>query len=138
MQKGEILRLIKETIAKTIPSGAKVILFGSQARGDAKEDSDWDILILLNKDKVELDDHDYISYPFFELGWNIDVQIHPILYTFKDWMERSISTRIRFVSVRIFLTRFAGRKNGRNISVVSAARRIHCVHCVRHRITPTH
>ena len=91
MQKEEILRLIKETIAKTIPSGAKVILFGSQARGDAKEDSDWDILILLNKDKVELDDHDYISYPFFELGWNIDVQIHPILYTFKDWMERSFS-----------------------------------------------
>ena len=47
-------------------SGAKVILFGPQARGDARED--WDILILLNKDKVELDDHDYISYPFFELG----------------------------------------------------------------------
>lgn len=68
MRKEEILQLIKETIAKTIPSGAKVILFGSQARGDAREDSDWDILILLNKDKVELDDHDYISYPFFELG----------------------------------------------------------------------
>ena len=50
------------------------------------------ILILLNKDKVELDDHDYISYPFFELGWTIDVQIHPILYTFKDWMERSFSS----------------------------------------------
>ena len=91
MQKEEILRLIKETIAKTIPSGAKVILFGSQARGDAKEDSDWDILILLNKDKVELDDHDYISYSFFVLGWNIDVHSHPILYTFKDWMESSFS-----------------------------------------------
>ena len=62
------IRLIKETIAKTMLSGAKVILFGPQARGDAREDSDWDILILLNKDKVELDDHDYISYPFFELG----------------------------------------------------------------------
>ena len=68
MRKEEILRLIKETIAKTMLSGAKVILFGPQARGDAREDSDWDILILLNKDKVELDDHDYISYPFFELG----------------------------------------------------------------------
>lgn len=38
MQKEEILRLIKE--AKTIPSGAKVILFGSQARGDARKDLD--------------------------------------------------------------------------------------------------
>ena len=68
MRKEEILRLIIETIAKTMLSGAKVISFGPQARGDAREDSDWDILILLNKDKVELDDHDYISYPFFELG----------------------------------------------------------------------
>ena len=58
MQKEEILRLIKERIAKTIPSGAKVILFGSQARGDAREDLDG----------VGLDDHDYISYPF----WNLD------------------------------------------------------------------
>lgn len=49
-----------------------------------------DILILLNKDKVGLDDHDYISI-LFELGWTIDIQIHPILYTFKDWMERSFS-----------------------------------------------
>ena len=46
MRKEEILRLIKETIAKTMLSGAKVILFGPQARGDAREDSDWDILIL--------------------------------------------------------------------------------------------
>ena len=49
-----------------------------------------------------------------------------------------ISTRLRFVSVPIFLTHFVGRRNGRNISVVSAVLRTHCVHCVRHRITPTH
>ena len=40
MQKEEILRLIKETKAKTIPTGAKVNLFGSQARGDARKDMD--------------------------------------------------------------------------------------------------
>ena len=91
MQKNEIIHSIRETARQVMPSGSRVILFGSQARGDAHHESDWDILILLNKDKVELDDHDYISYPFFELGWNIDVQIHPILYTFKDWMERSFS-----------------------------------------------
>ena len=33
-----------------------------------------------------------IFLSFFELGWTIDIQIHPILYTFKDWMERSFSS----------------------------------------------
>ena len=32
-----------------------------------------------------------IFLSFFELGWTIDIQIHPILYTFKAWMERSFS-----------------------------------------------
>ena len=68
MQKNEIIHSIRETVRQVMPSGSRVILFGSQARGDAHHESDWDILILLNKDKVELDDHDYISYPFFELG----------------------------------------------------------------------
>ena len=68
MQKNEIIHSIRETARQVMPSGSRVILFGSQARGDAHHESDWDILILLNKDKVELDDHDYISYPFFELG----------------------------------------------------------------------
>ena len=60
-------------------SGAKVILFGPQARGDAREDSDWDILILLNKDKVELDDHDYISYPFLNLDDATEEEILPLI-----------------------------------------------------------
>jgi len=38
-----------------------VILFGSQVRGDAREDSDWDILILLNKEKLDNSDHDNYS-----------------------------------------------------------------------------
>jgi predicted nucleotidyltransferase len=87
----EILDSIKVKIASIMPSDAKVILFGSQARGDAKDDSDWDILILLDKDKLDESDHDKFSYPLFELGWQIDAQIHPILYTLKDWLKRSIS-----------------------------------------------
>ncbi len=39
----EILRAIQQ-----VEPTAEVRLFGSQARGDAQESSDWDVLILLN------------------------------------------------------------------------------------------
>lgn len=90
-QKEDILQAIKKVIAQVMPDGAKVILFGSQARGDAQEDSDWDILILLDKEKLEEIDHDRYAYPLFELGWKIDVQIHPIMYTLEDWLKRKFS-----------------------------------------------
>ena len=67
-QKEEILYAIKEVIAQVMPTGARVVLFGSQARNDAREDSDWDILILLDKEKLEEADHDKYVYPLFELG----------------------------------------------------------------------
>ena len=72
-------------------SGVRVILFGSQARGDSNEASDWDLIVFMDKDKLEETDHDIYSYPLFELGWEIDAQIHPLLYTFKDWQSRSFS-----------------------------------------------
>ena len=85
-----ILGRIKE-ILRTVAPETKAILYGSQARGDAREDSDWDILILLNKEKLDNSDHDNYSYPLFELGWNINAQIHPMLYTTKDWLKRKFS-----------------------------------------------
>ena len=50
-------------------SGVRVILFGSQARGDSNEASDWDLIVFLDKDKLEETDHDIYSYPLVELGW---------------------------------------------------------------------
>ena len=34
---------------------------------------------------------DKYVYPLFELGWKIDVEIHPIMYTLKDWLKRNFS-----------------------------------------------
>jgi predicted nucleotidyltransferase len=39
-----------EEMVKSIDASAKVILFGSRARGEAREDSDWDFLILTSKE----------------------------------------------------------------------------------------
>lgn len=54
MTKEEILSLAKKTIIEEIEkSGFKVveiILFGSRARGEEKEDSDWDFYVLVDKE----------------------------------------------------------------------------------------
>ena len=69
---------IKEIAKSAIPSGSKAILYGSRARGDARNDSDWDILILLDKDKLEQTDYDKVSYPFVLLGCDLGTEINPI------------------------------------------------------------
>lgn len=87
LSNSDIRKSISEVSGKILPPDAQVILFGSQARGDARPDSDWDILILLNKNKIDESDHDKYCYPLYELGWTIDEQIHPIMYTFNDWQK---------------------------------------------------
>lgn len=81
-----ILSRIRETLRKAAPE-AKAILFGSRARGNARKDSDWDILILVDKPRLEPADYDRISYPLVELGWSVNECISPVMYTLKDWMK---------------------------------------------------
>lgn len=64
------------------------MLYGSQARGDAREDSDWDILILVDKARVGNLDFDEVAFPLIELGWKLSVDINPLIYTFADWQKR--------------------------------------------------
>jgi predicted nucleotidyltransferase len=89
MSKDNVIFAIRQVANTGIPKGAKVILFGSQARGDAHEGSDWDVLVLIDKESLSPSDHDLYSYPFWELGWKIDAMIHPALYTLKDWNTKA-------------------------------------------------
>ena len=84
----QILKEIR-TLKRRILPNEKLYLFGSQARGDAREDSDWDLLILLNKDKRNFnEDFDKYGYPFTEIGWKYGTYISPKLYTVSDWEGR--------------------------------------------------
>ena len=89
MSKDNVIFAIRQVANTGIPKGAKVILFGSQARGDAHEGSDWDVLVLIDKESLSPSDHDLYSYPFWEFGWKIDAMIHPALYTLKDWNTKA-------------------------------------------------
>lgn len=86
----EVLEAIQHVTNQMKPN-VRAILFGSRARGDAKRESDWDILLLINKDKLEKEDYDNISYPLFELGWELNEQLNPILYTEKEWQSQSFT-----------------------------------------------
>jgi predicted nucleotidyltransferase len=75
-----------QSLKRQILPNEKVILFGSQARGDAREDSDWDLLVLLDKKKSNFsEDYDNYAYPFAELGLKYDTYISAQIYTVKDW-----------------------------------------------------
>lgn len=86
MEKKQIIEAMHNRLHEIDPH-AKAILFGSRARGTEHEGSDWDVLILLDKPKVTLQDYDKYSYPLRELGWDIDEIINPVLFSQKEWEE---------------------------------------------------
>ena len=80
-----------QALKRQLLPNERVILFGSQARGDAREDSDWDLLVVLNKKgKRSWDDFDRYAFPFDEVGWNYGVAINTILYTKEQWEQGKI------------------------------------------------
>ena len=86
----QILRAIRQLLKNSSPN-AKVMLFGSRARNDADTNSDWDILIILNKNKIEPSDFDTISYPLYELGWSLGENFSSKIYTTSDWQKRKFT-----------------------------------------------
>ncbi len=83
----EILNQIKKIVKDRAPS-AKIYLYGSRSRGTAKKDSDWDLLILLNKDNISSDDEREISYPLYDLEFETGEVISPMFYTEKEWNSK--------------------------------------------------
>ena len=83
-----ILMQIQTLGRDLLPEGSSLLLYGSRARGDNREDSDFDLVVLLDKDRQQLQDFTDYAYPFMEMGWDLGAEINPMLYTRKEWQER--------------------------------------------------
>lgn len=85
MRQDEVIKGVTELGREILPKGSSLWLYGSRARGDARPDSDYDLLILLDKDQISSKDHDDYVYPLYLYGIDINEEINPHIYTRKDW-----------------------------------------------------
>jgi uncharacterized protein len=85
--KDYILELIKTSVKATDPK-AVIILFGSFARGDYREGSDVDLLVLVDKDKITRVDEKRIKYPLYDIEFETGTIISPLIFSKRDWETR--------------------------------------------------
>ena len=90
MSSANMIDKIKRVARDVLPEHSKLYLYGSRARGDAHEGSDWDLLILLDKPKITLDDYG-VGYPFREAGWEMGEEINPQVYSKEEWSQYSFT-----------------------------------------------
>lgn len=86
MKQEQVIQRITELGKQILPEGASLWLYGSRARGDAHPDSDYDLLILLDKDRLTRKDYDYV-FDLRMLGIDLKEEINPTVYLKKQWNE---------------------------------------------------
>ncbi len=83
-RKETILKRIREAVYSNAPQ-SEVYLYGSRARGNAKKQSDWDILILLNTPQVNFE----VEKQFIDALYEVEIEtgevITPLIYSKSDW-----------------------------------------------------
>lgn len=89
--KASIQQQIKEII-KGMDDSATAILYGSRVKGTARKDSDWDVLILLNKRKVSIKDEQQFRHKLYDLELKIGQPISTFVYSLFDWNTKMSNT----------------------------------------------
>ena len=85
MNTSQVIENIRQVAARVLPKGSTLYLYGSRARGDYHTDSDWDLLLLLDKPQKESSDFDKYAYPIMEQGFDLWQYFSVHTYTKNEW-----------------------------------------------------
>ena len=85
MSKKELLLQKIISVINNNSSDAEVYLYGSQAKGNARKLSDWDLLILLNNPVISFDLETKFMNDFYDLELETNEITSPLIYSKSDW-----------------------------------------------------
>ena len=83
--KSKILNCIKQKVT-FFDNTAIVMLFGSRVKGNYKSESDWDILVLVNKKAIIND----IKDELLNIEIEFEICIHALIFEVTDWEEKAV------------------------------------------------
>lgn len=98
----EFLEEIKQVVL-SFDDKAEVILYGSRARGDYREDSDWDVLILTSR-KLDVNEEDDLRGSIYSVELKYLQPISTMIYdkeTWEDWEVMPLYRSVTKDGVRI-------------------------------------
>ena len=91
--KEKIIQKIVELGTTKYPD-SEIYLYGSRARGNAKQLSDWDLLFLLNTSVVSFELETTIMNEFYDLELETGEIFSPLIYSRSDWNSNHALTPI--------------------------------------------
>jgi uncharacterized protein len=83
VKREELLEHVKQTVHDIEPD-AEIILYGSRARDDARAESDWDFLILLDG-VVDEARTNSIRHRLYEIEWDCGEVLSSIVRSRQEW-----------------------------------------------------
>ena len=92
-----LVRLKQELVALYGPRLKQVLLYGSRARGDFREDSDYDVLVVLDGPLDDWKELDRLAQLSSDITWDTVATGRPIVVSFKAATQDILNQRTGFM-----------------------------------------